>query len=91
MLNTILEQKNGLICSKNGQQQKYKLSLSQLNQPLPFVGHGRGAAYGMMVANLLETIGYQVEREYYVNDAGRQMAILATSTFCVICSLMAQI
>ena len=45
------------------------------------VGHGRGAAYGMTVANLLEAIGYQVEREYYVNDAGRQMAILATSTF----------
>ncbi len=45
------------------------------------VGHGRGAAYGMTVANLLQAIGYQVQREYYVNDAGRQMAILATSTF----------
>lgn len=45
------------------------------------VGHGRGAAYGMTVARLLEAIGYQVEREYYVNDAGRQMDILATSTF----------
>lgn len=45
------------------------------------VGHGRGAAYGMTVARLLEATGYQVEREYYVNDAGRQMDILATSTF----------
>ncbi len=45
------------------------------------VGHGRGAAYGMTVANLLEAIGWQVQREYYVNDAGRQMDILATSTF----------
>lgn len=45
------------------------------------VGHGRGAAYGMTVANLLEATGHQVQREYYVNDAGRQMDILATSTF----------
>lgn len=45
------------------------------------VGHGRGAAFGMSVANLLEAVGYQVGREYYVNDAGRQMDILATSTY----------
>ncbi len=45
------------------------------------VGHGRGAAYGMTVANLLEATGATVEREYYVNDAGRQMDILATSTY----------
>ena len=43
------------------------------------VGHGRGAAYGATVANLLQAIGYKVHREYYVNDAGRQMDILATS------------
>lgn len=45
------------------------------------VGHGRGAAYGMTVARLLEATGYEVQREYYVNDAGRQMDILATSTY----------
>mgnify|MGYP003144451120 CR=1 FL=1 len=45
------------------------------------VGHGRGAAFGMSVSNLLEAIGYDVTREYYVNDAGRQMDILATSTY----------
>lgn len=43
------------------------------------VGHGRGAAYGSAVADLLEAAGFKVEREYYVNDAGRQMDILATS------------
>ncbi len=43
------------------------------------VGHGRGAAYGSAVADLLEAIGFDVQREYYVNDAGRQMDILATS------------
>ena len=45
------------------------------------VGHGRHAAFGASVANLLEAVGYRVEREYYVNDAGRQMEILAVSTW----------
>ncbi|MBR9827785.1 MAG: arginine--tRNA ligase [Oceanospirillales bacterium] len=45
------------------------------------VGHGRGAAYGATVADLLEAAGLEVEREYYVNDAGRQMNILATSVW----------
>jgi arginyl-tRNA synthetase len=43
------------------------------------VGHGRGAAYGASLASLLAFAGYQVTREYYVNDAGRQMDILAVS------------
>jgi len=45
------------------------------------VGHGRGAAYGAVVADLLEAVGFDVHREYYVNDAGRQMHILATSVW----------
>ena len=45
------------------------------------VGHGRGAAYGASVANLLEAAGYDVQREYYINDAGRQMHILALSVW----------
>ena len=45
------------------------------------VGHGRGAAYGASVANLLEAAGHTVQREYYVNDAGRQMDILAVSVW----------
>jgi arginyl-tRNA synthetase len=45
------------------------------------VGHGRHAAYGATVANLLEASGFRVQREYYVNDAGRQMEILAVSTW----------
>jgi arginyl-tRNA synthetase len=50
------------------------------NGPL-HVGHGRGAAYGASVANLLEATGHPVQREYYVNDAGRQMDILAVSVW----------
>ncbi len=45
------------------------------------VGHGRHAAYGASVGNLLEAAGYPVYREYYVNDAGRQMDILGTSVW----------
>ncbi|MHB1948784.1 MAG: arginine--tRNA ligase [Gammaproteobacteria bacterium] len=45
------------------------------------VGHGRHAAYGAVVADLLQTIGYNVHREYYINDAGRQMDILAASVW----------
>lgn len=45
------------------------------------VGHGRGAAYGDCVARLLNAAGYDVAREYYVNDAGRQMDILALSLY----------
>ena len=45
------------------------------------VGHGRGAAYGAVVADLLEAVGFEVHREYYVNDAGRQMNILAASVW----------
>jgi len=45
------------------------------------VGHGRHAAYGAVVSDLLEHIGYSVHREYYVNDAGRQMDILAVSVW----------
>ena len=45
------------------------------------VGHGRGAAYGAAVADLLAAVGFKVHREYYVNDAGRQMDILAASVW----------
>jgi arginyl-tRNA synthetase len=45
------------------------------------IGHGRGAAYGAATANLLDAIGYKVDREYYINDAGRQMDILAASVY----------
>ncbi len=45
------------------------------------VGHGRQAAYGATLANVLAAVGYDVAREYYINDAGRQVDILAVSTW----------
>lgn len=53
------------------------------------VGHGRGAALGASLANLLQKAGYAVQREYYVNDAGRQMDILTVSTWLRALSLSA--
>ena len=45
------------------------------------VGHGRNAAYGDTVANLLEAAGWRVWREYYINDAGRQTDVLTVSVW----------
>jgi arginyl-tRNA synthetase len=45
------------------------------------VGHGRGAVFGDALANLLDSTGYRVSREYYVNDAGAQVDVLARSAF----------
>ncbi|MGH8324992.1 MAG: arginine--tRNA ligase, partial [Steroidobacteraceae bacterium] len=45
------------------------------------VGHGRQAAYGATLSNILGAVGFEIAREYYINDAGRQMDILAVSTW----------
>ncbi len=45
------------------------------------VGHGRGAALGDALANLLAATGYDVQREFYINDAGRQIKLLARSVY----------
>ncbi|MGR8999723.1 MAG: arginine--tRNA ligase domain-containing protein, partial [Gammaproteobacteria bacterium] len=66
--------------SKIGAGKKVQVEFVSANPTGPLhVGHGRGAAYGSVVADLLEAAGFEVHREYYVNDAGRQMDILATS------------
>lgn len=66
--------------SNAGAGQKVQVEFVSANPTGPLhVGHGRGAAYGSVVADLLEAVGFDVHREYYVNDAGRQMDILATS------------
>jgi arginyl-tRNA synthetase len=68
--------------SHHGQGKKIIVEYVSSNPTGPLhVGHGRHAAYGAVVSDLLETIGYSVFREYYVNDAGRQMDILTASTW----------
>lgn len=65
-----------------GEKQKIQVEFVSANPTGPLhVGHGRGAAYGASLSNLLAFAGREVVREYYVNDAGRQMDILAVSTW----------
>jgi len=65
-----------------GAGQKVMVEFVSANPTGPLhVGHGRGAAYGAALSKLLSVAGYEVYKEYYVNDAGRQMDILATSVW----------
>lgn len=68
--------------SQVGAGKKVQVEFVSANPTGPLhVGHGRGAAYGSVVSSLLTAAGFDVHREYYVNDAGRQMDILATSVW----------
>ncbi len=82
VISTILETGDQYGRSNIGAGRKLQVEFVSANPTGPLhVGHGRGAAYGATVADLLEAIGFDVHREYYVNDAGRQMDILATSVW----------
>lgn len=82
VLDKIMQEKGDFGTTDNFHGKKIQVEFVSANPTSSLhVGHGRGAAFGMSVANLLEAVGYQVQREYYVNDAGRQMDILATSTY----------
>ena len=80
VIGNILDQGEQYGRCDHGAGEKIQLEFVSANPTGPLhVGHGRGAAYGATLSNLLDAVGYDVEREYYVNDAGRQMDILATS------------
>lgn len=65
-----------------GQGRKVQVEFVSANPTGPLhVGHGRGAAIGASLANILTAAGFNVSREFYVNDAGRQMDILTLSTW----------
>ncbi|MES9935465.1 MAG: arginine--tRNA ligase [Sedimenticola sp.] len=78
----VIEQGHAFGRSDHGKGKRVQVEFVSANPTGPLhVGHGRGAAYGAVVADLLEAVGFEVHREYYVNDAGRQMDILATSVW----------
>lgn len=80
IIKDILLAKEKYAHSDIGKGKKVLLEFVSANPTGPLhVGHGRGAAYGATIANLMRVIGFTVENEYYVNDAGRQMDILALS------------
>ena len=63
-------------------EQKIQIEFVSANPTGPLhVGHGRGAAYGDAIGRILSSLGHKISREYYVNDAGRQIDILACSIF----------
>lgn len=68
--------------SELGEGQRVHLEFVSANPTGPLhVGHGRGAAFGATLGNVLQYAGFEVHREYYVNDAGRQMDLLALSVW----------
>lgn len=78
----ILQQGQEFGRSDAGSGKKVQVEFVSANPTGPLhVGHGRGAAIGATVANLLQAVGFDVHSEYYVNDAGRQMDILAASVW----------
>lgn len=82
VLNTVFEQGDAYGLGAPNSKQKIMVEFVSANPTGPLhVGHGRGAAYGDALARVLAAAGNTVEREYYVNDAGRQMDILAVSVW----------
>ena len=82
VVRAVLENERGFGRVNLGRGRKVQVEFVSANPTGPLhVGHGRGAAYGASLSSLLEAAGYAVSREYYVNDAGRQMDILALSVW----------
>lgn len=82
IVSTVLSEVGNFGRSTLGANAKVLVEFVSANPTGPLhVGHGRGAAYGASLSDLLAFAGWDVTREYYVNDAGRQMDILAVSTW----------
>ena len=76
----INKNKDSFGSSAIGKKNKVQIEFVSANPTGPLhVGHGRGAAYGDAIGRILESTGSIVEKEYYVNDAGRQIDILTAS------------
>ena len=81
-VNEILERGKSFGKSSTGNNMKTQVEFVSANPTGPLsVGHGRQAAIGDTIANLLQWTGHDVTREYYYNNAGRQMRVLAESTY----------
>jgi len=80
VIKNILDQGDQFGQSNAAKKEKVQIEFVSANPTGPLhVGHGRGAAYGATLASLMRAVGFIVDCEYYVNDAGRQMNILCTS------------
>ena len=81
-LKQLIEQKEIFLAEDIGKGKKVQIEFVSANPTGPLhLGHGRGAALGAALSNLLYEAGYAVEREFYINDAGRQVKLLGMSVF----------
>lgn len=82
VLQTIQDNGSSFGVSSIGKGKRILLEFVSANPTGPLhVGHGRGAALGQAIATLLEAVGFTVSREYYINDAGRQLQLLGRSVY----------
>ena len=80
-LNKILDKKENYAKQTNIKQDKIMIEFVSANPTGPLhIGHGRGAAIGDSLSRILKHLGYNVVKEYYLNDVGNQMNILGEST-----------
>ena len=80
VLHNIIKERDSFGESNIGDGKKVQIEFVSANPTGPLhVGHGRGAAYGDAIGRILKATGSTVEKEYYINDAGRQIDILTAS------------
>jgi arginyl-tRNA synthetase len=80
IVQTILTEKDAYGTSRAGANTRVQVEFVSVNPTGDLhLGHGRGAAFGDVLCNVLAAAGYDVEREYYINDAGNQIDLLAIS------------
>ncbi len=91
ILDEIHEKGDAFGANDLGQGQKVQVEFVSANPTGPLhIGHGRGAVVGDTIASLLLFCGYRVDREYYINDAGRQIYTLGRSVYLRCCELAGQ-
>lgn len=81
-LKSLINDRSGFLRADIGKGKRIQIEFVSANPTGPLhLGHGRGAAVGAALSNLLSAAGYKVEKEFYVNDAGRQVKLLGLSVF----------
>jgi len=81
-LKSLIKDGSGFLRADVGKGRRIQIEFVSANPTGPLhLGHGRGAAVGAALSNLLSAAGYKVEKEFYINDAGRQVSLLGESVF----------
>ncbi|MDP3297746.1 MAG: arginine--tRNA ligase [Thermodesulfovibrionia bacterium] len=87
-LEKLLEEEHSSFRTNIGQRRKVQVEFVSANPTGPLhIGHGRGSAVGNALSNLLQAAGFDVQREYYINDAGLQVKLLGQSVYAKYCEI----